>query len=54
MFGGGATPSPGTDIFGGSNDLFGSSIPLATSFPQFLAFEDEVIQLGYDFKRDPS
>lgn len=31
-------------------------MPLATNsfFPQFIAFEDDVIQLGYDFKRDPS
>jgi hypothetical protein len=52
MFGGGS--SSGTDLFGGSNDLFGSSMPQATSFPQYIAFEDDVIQLGYDFKRDPS
>jgi hypothetical protein len=52
MFGGGA--SQGTDLFGGSNDLFGTSMPAATTFPEYIAFEDEVIQLGYDFKRDPS
>jgi len=57
MFGGGApAQTQGTDLFGGSNDLFGStpSMPSAPAFPQFIAFEDDVIQLGYDFKRDPS
>ena len=24
------------------------------TFPSFIAFEDEIIQLGYQFKRDPS
>ena len=51
MFGGQSQPS--TDLFGGSNDLFGSGTQVP-SFPQFIAFEDDVIQLGYDFKRDQS
>ena len=54
MFGGSSQPAAQTtDLFGGSNDLFGSG-PSVPSFPQFIAFEDDVIQLGYEFKRDQS
>lgn len=37
----------------GGGDAFGS-MQAAPSFPSYIAFEDNVIQLGYDFKRDPS
>lgn len=33
------------------NDGFGS---MQTPFPSFVAYEDEVVCLAYDFKRDPA
>ena len=52
-------PSGGQlDLFGGSTnnndggiDLF-SSAPSSSSFPSFIAYEDSVIDLGFDLKRE--
>jgi len=39
------------DPFGGAGggDMFGE---MQAAFPEFTAFEDGIIQIGFDFKRD--
>lgn len=46
-----------TDIFGGGaaasgGDLFGEMQSSAPTFPEYIAFEDSVIKIGFSFKRD--
>lgn len=65
MFGGGAPASNpfGGDLLGGSSapamgvDPFGGSpmtAPSGPAFPGFMAYEDNVIALGFDMQRDMS
>jgi len=45
-------------MFGGSNDLLGGggdafgSMQAAPSFPAYVAFEDDIIALGFDLKKE--
>lgn len=62
LFGGSTAPvaQPPVDLFGGSNllgggnDGFSDMQSAAPSFPAYIAFEDNFVQIGFSFKRDPS
>ena len=41
------------DLFGGGNDGFGEMQGSQADFPSFIAYEDSIITIGLDFKRDP-
>ena len=41
------------DMFGGGNDGFGEMQSSQPAFPSFIAYEDSIITIGLEFKRDP-
>jgi len=46
MFGG------SNNLLGGGGDAFGSMQAAAPSFPAYVAFEDDIIGLGFAFKKE--
>ena len=53
IFGGAPSSAPVADPFGGQNSLMGA-VSSAPAFPAYIAYEDQVLAIGFAFQRDLS
>jgi len=52
LFGGNLQVQPQADLFGGGADGFGGMQAAEPTFPSYICYEDNIIKMGLEFKRD--